>query len=170
MVLQRGADGKILRNGNALVRYVDTCCCGDDCDRRLFITWESEPVNGNPIIQEGSSPVFTHTTTIVQSGVSVEVEIDAELIGLPECISQGFNEDLPFEIRSTLVSNPAHTDQFILGNVDPFTQTGDAETRIASSVASPVNDYSGRAFVRFVHPDFSPVRRVFAVEWSYVAD
>ena len=27
MVLQRGADGKILRNGNALVRYVDTCCC-----------------------------------------------------------------------------------------------------------------------------------------------
>ena len=73
-------------------------------------------------------------------------------------------------IRSTLVSNPPHTDQGIFGNVDINTQTGNAETITVSATASPINDYFGRAFVRFEHPSFPIEPRVFAVEWVYVDD
>lgn len=174
-----GADGKLLRNGNRLVLASGPCCCDDtdgggdtggmdDCDRRLFVIWESEPVNGDPVIQQGPSTVFMHTTTIEQDGVSVEVTINAELIGLEECISHEFNDDITFVIRSTLVSNPPHSDQNILGNVNINTQTGNAETATASATASSVNDYFGRVFVRFEHPDLNFSPRVFAVEWVYV--
>jgi len=164
-------DGQIIfsENPNGCV-----CCnpvdseSSEDCDRRLIVTWESEPVNGDEVIQQGPSPVFMHTTTIEFGGVSVEVEIDAELIGLPECISNDFNDDLTFTLRSTLVSNPPHTEQGFFGDVDILSQTGNAETITVSATASSVNDYFGRAFVRFEHPDFPIEPRVFAVEWIYV--
>ena len=138
------------------------------CDRRLLVIWESEPVNGNEVIQEGTSTIFLHTTTIEMGGVSVEVTIDAELIGLEECIADDFSDDITFVIRSTLVSNPPHTDQGIFGDVDINTQTGNSETLEVFATASSVNDYFGRAFVRIEHPDFGIERRVFAVEWVYV--
>ena len=98
----------------------------------------------------------------------MEVTIDAELIGLEECIDSDFNEDITFTLRSTLISNPPHLQQFILGNVNVFTQTGDAETTTVSVTAAPVNEYFGRAFVRFEHPDLGFAPRVSAVEWIYV--
>lgn len=165
-------DGQIIFSENP-----DGCVCcnqvnsgsSEDCDRRLIVTWESEPVNGDPVIQVGSSTVFNHTTIIERDGVSVEVAIDAELIGLEECIANDFNDDITFTLRSTLVSNPPHLDQFVLGNVNIFSQMGgDTETLTVSIDASSVNDYFGRAFVRFNHPDLTNAPRVFAVEWIYV--
>ena len=134
--------------------------------RRLIISWEAEPIDGNPVIQLGDSPLFVHTTTIIQGDASVEVSIDAELIGLPQFIPDEFTDDIPYSIRSTLVSNPPHVQQFWRGSINPFDQQGDSRSNIGFGVArSP--DYSGRAFVTIESSNFQPTRRAFAVEWFY---
>jgi len=64
MVLQRGAEGKILRNSSALVRYVDTCCCdggdtdgGDSsaCEWNLVRNCTAKSISFSPVLTQVDS-------------------------------------------------------------------------------------------------------------------
>lgn len=124
------------------------------CDRRLLITWELlDPLNENLIIQEGPLTTFTHTSTAEHNGINFEFTLDAILVGLPECISNDFSDDLPFIVQATLNSNPD------IGGV------GMLESSI---VAVSANDYSSRESISLIRPAISNTPFTFVIEWSYV--
>ena len=158
--LMLGADGKLLRNGNRLVLASGPCCCDgtgggggmDDCDRRLFVTWTSEALNGDPIILVDST-VFTRMVTVDDdNGDSFEITLDAELIG-PECIPLDFNGDITLALRYTLNSNP------------PLAGDGMQELTLT---ATSFTDYSGSASVGLIQVNFPSTPFGFTVEYDYV--